>query len=108
MSLMKVPLLRVVGGHRVRKRGPESPFWRGRNDRQRLKAENDVRTTLVQALAGLAVAGGLIVTYRRLDAHGHSGEVRATASGPPADRRAVSPAPADPVPHKKLKPQFHR
>jgi len=29
-----------------------------------LKARNDVRTTLVQALAGLAVAGGLIVTYR--------------------------------------------
>lgn len=31
---------------------------------QQLKARNDVRTTLVQALAGLAVAGGLIVTYR--------------------------------------------
>ena len=31
---------------------------------QQLKAMNDVRTTLVQALAGLAVAGGLIVTYR--------------------------------------------
>jgi hypothetical protein len=31
---------------------------------QELKAKNDVRTTLVQALAGLAVAGGLIVTYR--------------------------------------------
>ena len=30
----------------------------------KLKAQNDVRTTLVQALAGLAVAGGLIVTYR--------------------------------------------
>jgi uncharacterized protein YjbI with pentapeptide repeats len=29
-----------------------------------LKARNDVRTTLVQALAGLAVAGGLLVTYR--------------------------------------------
>jgi hypothetical protein len=29
-----------------------------------LKARNDVRTTLVQALAGLAVAGGLVVTYR--------------------------------------------
>lgn len=29
-----------------------------------LKARNDVRTTLVQALAGLAVADGLIVTYR--------------------------------------------
>ena len=29
-----------------------------------LKAQNDVRTTLVQALAGLAVAGGLVVTYR--------------------------------------------
>jgi Pentapeptide repeats (9 copies) len=29
-----------------------------------LKAKNDVRTTLVQALAGLAVAGGLVVTYR--------------------------------------------
>jgi hypothetical protein len=31
---------------------------------QRLKAQNDVRTTLVQALGGLAVAGGLVVTYR--------------------------------------------
>ncbi|MCG5466804.1 pentapeptide repeat-containing protein [Micromonospora sp. NPDC053740] len=30
---------------------------------QKLKARNDVRTTLVQALAGLAVAGGLVVTY---------------------------------------------
>ncbi|WP_159451043.1 pentapeptide repeat-containing protein [Micromonospora cremea] len=30
---------------------------------QALKAKNDVRTTLVQALAGLAVAGGLAVTY---------------------------------------------
>jgi uncharacterized protein YjbI with pentapeptide repeats len=28
------------------------------------KARNDIRGTLVQALAGLAVAGGLIVTYR--------------------------------------------
>src|SRR3954453_6155530 len=31
---------------------------------QELKAKNDVRTTLVQAVAGLAVAGGLIFTYR--------------------------------------------
>ncbi len=31
---------------------------------QELKAKNDVRTTLVQALAGLAVAGGLVITYR--------------------------------------------
>ena len=31
---------------------------------QELKARTDVRTTLVQALAGLAVAGGLVVTYR--------------------------------------------
>jgi hypothetical protein len=31
---------------------------------QQLKAKNDVRTTLVQAVAGLAVAGGAIVTYR--------------------------------------------
>jgi Pentapeptide repeats (9 copies) len=31
---------------------------------QELKAKNDVRTTLVQALAGLAVAGGLVLTYR--------------------------------------------
>ncbi|SCG45893.1 Pentapeptide repeat-containing protein [Micromonospora zamorensis] len=30
---------------------------------QKFKARNDVRTTLVQALAGLAVAGGLVVTY---------------------------------------------
>jgi hypothetical protein len=34
------------------------------NSEQELKANNDIRTTLVQALAGLAVAGGLIVTYR--------------------------------------------
>ncbi len=31
---------------------------------QELKARNDVRTTLVQAVAGLAVASGAIVTYR--------------------------------------------
>jgi hypothetical protein len=31
---------------------------------QELKAKNDVRTTLVQALGGLAVAGGLVITYR--------------------------------------------
>jgi hypothetical protein len=31
---------------------------------QELKAKNDVRTTLVQAVAGLAVAGGAIITYR--------------------------------------------
>jgi hypothetical protein len=31
---------------------------------QALNAKNDVRTTLVQALAGIAVAGGLVVTYR--------------------------------------------
>jgi hypothetical protein len=31
---------------------------------QELMARNDVRTTLIQALGGLAVAGGLIVTYR--------------------------------------------
>jgi len=31
---------------------------------QTLKSRNDVRTTLVQALAGIAAAGGLIVTYR--------------------------------------------
>jgi hypothetical protein len=30
---------------------------------QELKAKNDVRTTLVQLLGGLAVAGGLMVTY---------------------------------------------
>ena len=34
-------------------------------DEQKLAAKNDVRTTLVQAVAGLAVAGGAIVTYRR-------------------------------------------
>jgi hypothetical protein len=41
-------------------------FTRGHqlNSEQELKANNDIRTTLVQALAGLAVAGGLIVTYR--------------------------------------------
>jgi hypothetical protein len=33
-------------------------------DAERLKAQNDVRTTLVQAVAGVAVAGGAIVTYR--------------------------------------------
>jgi uncharacterized protein YjbI with pentapeptide repeats len=31
---------------------------------QELQAKNDVRSTLVQVLGGLAVAGGLIVTYR--------------------------------------------
>ncbi|WP_175479574.1 pentapeptide repeat-containing protein [Geodermatophilus siccatus] len=31
---------------------------------QELKAKSDVRTALVQAVGGLAVAGGLIVTYR--------------------------------------------
>lgn len=31
---------------------------------QRLKARNDVRATVVQTVAGLALAGGLIVTYR--------------------------------------------
>jgi uncharacterized protein YjbI with pentapeptide repeats len=31
---------------------------------QELKAQNDVRTTLVQAVAGLAVAAGAVVTYR--------------------------------------------
>jgi hypothetical protein len=31
---------------------------------QELKAKNDVRTTLVQAVAGLAVGSGAIVTYR--------------------------------------------
>lgn len=33
-------------------------------DAETLKAENDVRTTLVQAFAGLALASGAIVTYR--------------------------------------------
>jgi hypothetical protein len=31
---------------------------------QELKAKNDVRTTLVQAVAGLAVASGALITYR--------------------------------------------
>jgi uncharacterized protein YjbI with pentapeptide repeats len=34
------------------------------DDAERLKAQNDVRTTLVQALAGLGVAAGVIVAYR--------------------------------------------
>jgi hypothetical protein len=33
-------------------------------DAETLKAENDVRTTLVQAVGGLALASGAIVTYR--------------------------------------------
>ncbi|MCT2282726.1 hypothetical protein M3G91_34530, partial [Micromonospora chalcea] len=37
---------------------------KGLTSEQALKARNDVRATLVQALAGLAVAGGLAVTYR--------------------------------------------
>jgi hypothetical protein len=37
---------------------------RGLSAADELKARNDVRATLVQALAGLAVAGGLVVTYR--------------------------------------------
>jgi hypothetical protein len=46
------------------------PWWftrhphHGLTAEQELKAKNDVRTTLVQALGGLAVAGGLAVTYR--------------------------------------------
>ncbi|MFD6640308.1 pentapeptide repeat-containing protein [Micromonospora chalcea] len=36
----------------------------GLTSEEELKAKNDVRTTLVQTLAGLAVAGGLLVTYR--------------------------------------------
>jgi uncharacterized protein YjbI with pentapeptide repeats len=35
----------------------------GLSEADLLKARNDARTTLVQALAGLAVAGGLVVTY---------------------------------------------
>jgi Pentapeptide repeats (9 copies) len=38
--------------------------YKGLTAAEELQARNDVRTTLVQALAGLAVAGGLIVTYR--------------------------------------------
>src|SRR3954453_1652294 len=37
---------------------------KGLTAEQELKAKNDVRTTLVQAVAGLAVASGAIVTYR--------------------------------------------
>ncbi|RZU77615.1 pentapeptide repeat protein [Micromonospora kangleipakensis] len=37
---------------------------KGLTSEQALKAMSDVRTTLVQALAGFAVAGGLVVTYR--------------------------------------------
>ncbi|WP_187398846.1 pentapeptide repeat-containing protein [Micromonospora sp. WP24] len=37
---------------------------KGLTSAQALTARNDVRATLVQALAGLAVAGGLVVTYR--------------------------------------------
>src|SRR4051794_11356941 len=33
-------------------------------DSEALKAQNDVRTTLVQTVAGLAVAAGAVVTYR--------------------------------------------
>jgi glycerol uptake facilitator-like aquaporin len=33
-------------------------------DAEELKAENNVRTTLVQTVAGLAVAAGAVVTYR--------------------------------------------
>jgi hypothetical protein len=36
----------------------------GLDAEEKLKAQNDVRTTLVQALAGLAVAAGAYVTYR--------------------------------------------
>src|SRR5690349_17164889 len=37
---------------------------RGLTPDQELAAENAVRTTLVQAVGALAVAGGLVVTYR--------------------------------------------
>ena len=40
------------------------PPPKGLSAADELKARNDVRTTLVQALAGFAVAGGLVVTYR--------------------------------------------
>lgn len=40
------------------------PPPKGLSAADELKARNDVRTTLVQALGGLAVAGGLVVTYR--------------------------------------------
>jgi glycerol uptake facilitator-like aquaporin len=36
----------------------------GLTSEQKLKAVNDVRTTLVQAVGGLALASGAIVTYR--------------------------------------------
>jgi hypothetical protein len=36
----------------------------GLTSEQELKAKNDVRTTLVQAVAGIAVASGAIITYR--------------------------------------------
>jgi hypothetical protein len=53
-------MLVLVVGPWLLTRHPEH----GLTAEQALKARNDVRTTLVQALGGLAVAGGLIATYR--------------------------------------------
>jgi uncharacterized protein YjbI with pentapeptide repeats len=53
-------LLVLWGGPWLLTRYPQQ----GLTAEQELKAKNDVRTTLVQAVAGLAVASGAIVTYR--------------------------------------------
>jgi hypothetical protein len=53
-------LLVLWGGPWLFTRHPSSDL----TDAEALKAENDVRTALVQAVAGLAVASGAIVTYR--------------------------------------------
>ena len=57
--LLFVLFVVLVGGPRLFVKNTE-----GLSPDQRLKAENDLRTTLVQALAGLGVGAGVIVTYR--------------------------------------------
>jgi uncharacterized protein YjbI with pentapeptide repeats len=53
-------VLVLVGGPWLLTRHPSH----GLAAEQQLKARNDVRATLVQVLAGFAVGGGLVVTYR--------------------------------------------
>src|SRR3954453_22395779 len=59
LAAVATVLLVLWGGPWLFTRHPSSDL----TDAETLKAANDVRTTLVQAVAGLAVASGAIVTY---------------------------------------------
>lgn len=48
---------------------------RGLDTEKRLKAENDLRTTLVQALGGTVLLMGVYFTWRRLSAAERSNEI---------------------------------